>query len=157
MRLQCPIQKSTYLLESTSMRNFPFADLVTNGYGEKNRMLWLTPFTWSFFDLSNNSADFLVFFLYLVSVGSNRFLPYIEQYIIDRNFFVFWKKYCMVYMIFSLFWLCIRNALAALVMKCGIMPFCDLRASSYAYKNEDLINWSNLSMWRLVHSVQFQM
>jgi hypothetical protein len=37
-------------------------------------------------------------------------------------------------LIFLVFSFCIRNALAALVMKYGSIPVSDLRASSYAYK-----------------------
>jgi len=40
----------------------------------------------------------------------------------------------MVYMYFINSQFCIRNALAAPVMKYGIVPLCDLQASSYAYK-----------------------
>jgi len=40
----------------------------------------------------------------------------------------------MVYMYLINLTSCIRNARAALVMKYGIGPFYDLRASNYAYK-----------------------
>ena len=71
-----------------------------------------------------------IFFLLFPS----HLLPYIAEYIFDRKIAAFLQNFCMVYMIISLVSFCIRNALAALVMKYGIMPFCDLRASSYAYK-----------------------
>jgi len=38
----------------------------------------------------------------------------------------------------------IRNALAAPLMKYGKMPFCDLEASSYAYK---MRIWSKDQIW----------
>jgi len=40
----------------------------------------------------------------------------------------------MIYIISSRSTLCIRNSKAALVMIVGIVPLCDLQASSCAYK-----------------------
>jgi len=50
----------------------------------------------------------------------------------------------MVYIRISILNFCIRNALAAPVMKFGNIPLCDLWASSYAYK---MRIWSHDQIW----------
>jgi len=126
------------------MRNFPFADFVTNGYGSKNLMLWLTPFTWNFFDFSKRAAEIRVFFLYCFSISSNYYYLILTDIFLIDLCHVFWKIFWMVYMLFPMLPFCIRNAMAALVMKYGTIPFCDLRASSYAYK---MRIWSKDLIW----------
>ena len=49
----------------TLVRNFPFEDFVTNGYGSKNLMLWCTPLTCNFLDFLKRLDDFTVCFLYI--------------------------------------------------------------------------------------------